>query len=170
MNIFREQALPTLMHQDGQREREPPVYSAPSQASSLPPQRPSLRSAFDNLDMARSVWSFQPYKPHRRQESGGYFLPQLREYKDAILIPVRSEVPPLVDQYRGMLSYHHHLHQLDTPLNLNINPTPIRPTPHRQGSLSSIGKKKTPLNLSFGTQRTPIFSLKSNFCTPLERK
>ena len=122
--------MPTLLHQDGQREREPPVYSAPSQASSLPPQRPSLRSAFDNLDMARSVWSFQPYKPHRRQESGGYFLPQLREYKDAILIPVRSEVPPLVDHYRGVFSYHHqHLQHFDTPLGLS--PGPIRPTPHR---------------------------------------
>ena len=82
--------------------------------------------------------SFQPYKPHRRPDGGGYFVPQLREYKDAILIPVRTgeTVPPLLDhqyrgEYRGVhlpgLAYPplHHIHHYDTA----FNPPPIRPTP-----------------------------------------
>ena len=85
--------------------------------------------------------SFQPYKPHRRSEGGGYFVPQLREYKDAILIPVRTGegVPPLLEppQYRGDYRGLHlpglsfpPLHHLPPHYEAaHFNQPPVRPTP-----------------------------------------
>ena len=106
--------------------------------------------------------SFQPYKPHRdlHRVDPNFFIPphlaHLREYKDAILIPVpereRHENPPLLtgkepyipDPYRqaglSPLAYHHlqqgqPYHHYDPPRHhpdIIPGPVPIRPTPQKR--------------------------------------